>query len=85
MTFVAWLVSGSAIERGTDGSAAWCKHGVAAADGVVDALVALDVALDDLDVVGERREVRAVPGREVVEDADVVADRAAAARRVGSR
>ncbi len=40
-------------------------------DGVVHSLVASELSLDDLDV--EAREVRAAPGGEVVEDADVVA------------
>ena len=42
-----------------------------AADGVVHALVAAQLALDDLDV--EPVEVRAAAGREVVEHAHVVA------------
>ena len=42
-----------------------------AADGVVDALVAAELALDDLDV--EPVEVRARAGREVVEHAHLVA------------
>jgi hypothetical protein len=44
-----------------------------ASDGVVDALVAAELALDDLDVVLEAGEVRAVAGGEVVEDANRVA------------
>ena len=47
------------------------KDDVAALDCVRDALVALDVAFDDVDVAGEAGEVLAVAGREVVEDADV--------------
>ncbi len=46
---------------------------LAAADGVVDALVALDVALDQLDVVAELGEVLAPAGGEVVEHAHLVA------------
>ena len=44
-----------------------------ASDGVVDALVAAQLALDDLDVVLEAGEVRAVAGGEVVEDPNRVA------------
>ncbi len=44
-----------------------------AADCVVHALVAAQLALDDLDVVLEPSQVGAVPGREVVEDANGVA------------
>ena len=44
-----------------------------AANGVVDTLVAAQLALDDLDVVLDSGQVRAVAGGEVVEDADVVA------------
>ena len=44
---------------------------LAPADGVVHALVAAQLALDDLDV--EPVEVRAVAGREVVEHAHLVA------------
>ena len=44
-----------------------------AADGRVHALVRAEVALDDLDVPSELREVRPAAGREVVEHADVVA------------
>ena len=44
-----------------------------AADGVVDALVAAQLALDHLDVVLETVEVGAVAGGEVVEDAHRVA------------
>ena len=44
-----------------------------AAHGVVDALVAAQLALDDLDVVLQAGEVRAVAGREVVEHANGVA------------
>jgi hypothetical protein len=43
------------------------EHGVTAADGVVHTLVALDVPLHDVDVIGESREVGAMSGREVVE------------------
>ena len=43
---------------------------VASADGVVDALVALEVALDQLDLVDHALEVRAPAGGEVVEDPD---------------
>ena len=44
-----------------------------AADGVVDALVAAQLALDDLDVVLETVEIGAVAGGEVVEHAHRVA------------
>ena len=44
-----------------------------AAHGGVHALVRAEVALDDLDLAAERREVPAAARREVVEDADVVA------------
>ena len=43
-----------------------------AADGVVDALVAPQLALDHLDVVLEPGEIPAVAGREVVEHAHAV-------------
>ena len=43
------------------------------ADRSMDPFVRTEVALDDLDVASERGEVRAAPGREVVEHADVVA------------
>ena len=46
-----------------------------AAHGVVDALVAAELALDELDVSIESRQVGAVAGREVVEHAHVVAPR----------
>src|SRR5581483_4028804 len=51
-----------------------------AAHGVVHALVAPQLALDDLEV--EPLEVRAVPGGEVVEHADVVAALEQGAREV---
>ena len=51
------------------------KDDVAALDRVGDALVALYVTLDDVDVAGEAGEVLAVACREVVEDADVRAVR----------
>jgi hypothetical protein len=44
-----------------------------AAHGVVDALVRAELALDDLDVVRDVREVRPLPRGEVVEHADAVA------------
>src|SRR5581483_12375332 len=47
------------------------EDGVDAADGVVDALVGAELALDDLDV--EPAQVRAAAGREVVEHANGVA------------
>ena len=49
------------------------EHDLDAARRSVHALVAPELALDDLDVVRELREVRAVAGGEVVEHADVVA------------
>ena len=58
---------------------------LAAADRVVDALVALNVALDQLDLAGEAGEVLAVARREVVEHADVVAVARAGARPGASR
>ena len=64
-------VSGSCTERGTEPSAPRWKTIVDAAHGVVDALVAAELALDDLDV--EALEVRAAAGREVVEHAHLVA------------
>lgn len=45
---------------------------LAPADGVVDALVASQIALDQLNLVLDAREVVAVAGREVVEDPDLV-------------
>ena len=69
----ALVVSGSCTERGTDGQRALVEDELDAADGVVDALVAAQLALDDLDVVLEPGEVRAVAGGEVVEDANRVA------------
>jgi hypothetical protein len=44
-----------------------------AADRVVDALVAPQLALDEVDVVVDLGQVRPVPGREVVEYPDLVA------------
>src|SRR3954454_13933935 len=46
---------------------------VAAAHGVVNALVALDVTLDDLDVVPDVEQVLATAGRKVVKNPDLVA------------
>jgi len=46
---------------------------VAATNSGVDAFVALDVSLDELDLVGERQQVAAAAAAEVVEDPDVVA------------
>ena len=85
MTLVALLVSGSWTDRGTEGSAAWWKTTSQPRDRVVDALVALDVALDELDVAVEGLEVRAPAGGEVVEDPDAMARRERAAQRGGSR
>ena len=53
-----------------------------AAHGRVHALVRAEVALDELDVVLEPGEVRAAPGREVVEHAHVVAAREERAHEV---
>jgi hypothetical protein len=39
----------------------------------MDPFVGPEVALDDLDVTPQRREVRAASGREVVEHSDIVA------------
>ena len=48
----------------------------------VHALIALDVALDQLDLVAEREQVRAIARREVVENPDLVALRAQMPRKV---
>jgi hypothetical protein len=50
----------------------------------VDALVAAQLALDDLEIVGDVEEVAPIAGGEVVEHADVVARREQAAREVGA-
>ena len=54
-TLTALVVSGSCTERGTDGERALVEDDLDAAHGVVHALVAAQLALDDLDVVLERR------------------------------
>jgi hypothetical protein len=69
-------VDGARGERILDGAGnraerAQVEDDLGAADRVVDALVAAQLAFDDLDL--EAREVGAVAGREVVEHADVVA------------
>ena len=73
ITFVALLVSGSWTERGTDGKRRLVEHDLAAGDGLADPLVALDVALDQLDVDAQAADVGAPAGGEVVEHADLVA------------
>src|SRR5205814_4386184 len=50
------------------------EHDLDVARRRVHALVAAQLALDDLDVTLEIGEVGAVPGREVVEDDDVLAE-----------
>ena len=70
-TLTALEVSGSCTERGTEPSAPRWKTISAPRIGVVHALVAPQLALDDLDV--EAVEVLAVAGREVVEHAHLVA------------
>jgi len=52
------------------------KHHLAPANGRVRACVALDIALDQLDVIKEGNEVRATAGRKVVEDSDFVSEAA---------
>ena len=71
-TLTALDVSGSCTERGTEPSAPRWKTTSTPRDRVVDALVAAQLALDDLDVAAPV-EVRAAAGREVVEHAHVVA------------
>jgi len=62
-------VSGSCTDRGTEGIApSWN----APAHGAADALVGAKIALDDLDLARDVGEVRAMTGREVVEDPDLV-------------
>jgi hypothetical protein len=53
--FTALLVSGSWIERGTEGRAALVEDQLAAADRVVHTLVALQVSFDQLDVAEASR------------------------------
>jgi hypothetical protein len=48
------------------------EDNLAASDGMKSPLVALYVALDDLDVRRKRLQVRAASSREVVEDPDLV-------------
>ena len=55
-----------------------------AADGVVDPLVALDVALDQLDVIGEVQEVLAPAGGEVVEHPDATSVAAEPVDKMGA-
>jgi hypothetical protein len=57
---------------------------VDAADGGVHALVRTEIALDQVDVVLQLREIGATPGREVVEDANVVAALEQRANQVGA-
>ena len=57
---------------------------LAAGDRVVDTLVALDVALDELDVAVEGHDVRAPAGGEVVEDPDAMPERCEPCSEVGA-
>ena len=81
-TLTAVDVSGSCTERGTEPSAPWWKTISTPAHGGVDALVRAQVALDDLDVVGDVGEVLAAAGGEVVEHAHPVAAREQRAHEV---
>jgi hypothetical protein len=49
------------------------EHDFAPPNGVVNPLVALDVSLDELNVVGDVQEVLATPGGEIVYCANLVA------------
>jgi hypothetical protein len=60
------------------------KDDVAPSDRVMDALVALDVALDELDVPVEGGDVRPPAGREVVENPDAMPERGESRSKVGA-
>src|SRR3954451_24353215 len=60
------------------------RHHVAVANGIVDSLVALDVPLDNLDVVADVEQVLAPPSCEVVKNPDFIALAQQAPREVGA-
>ncbi len=70
---MASLRTGSATERATEARAASWKTVPTPADGPAAGLEVPDVALDELEIPGDPCQVLRLPGREVVEDADLVA------------